>query len=94
MPCCAKDHFESTLGFGDTHKNQLGMIVMWFATVWIIWEIRNDIILKGGVATGQNMFEQMKVVEEEIEEFNGLVVLVNDEADDFEGKGLFMPNQG
>ncbi|KAK7317678.1 hypothetical protein RJT34_02109 [Clitoria ternatea] len=55
MPCCAKDHFEITLGYEVTQHIQLGLAVTWFAAVWTIWKIRNDIIFNGGVVNGEKM---------------------------------------
>ncbi|GAU39045.1 hypothetical protein TSUD_60010 [Trifolium subterraneum] len=53
--------FESFLGLGVGRQVRLGLILVWHAVVWTIWNSRNDIIFAGGSSTIDILVDKVKL---------------------------------
>ncbi|GAU18147.1 hypothetical protein TSUD_248480 [Trifolium subterraneum] len=53
--------FQGFLAHGLGRKNRLGWLLIWHATVWAIWNSRNDVTFARGTVSVESLVNKVKL---------------------------------
>ncbi|GAU20655.1 hypothetical protein TSUD_230690 [Trifolium subterraneum] len=59
--CAPRGVFQGFLALGLGRKNRLRWLLIWHATVWTIWNSRNDIIFARGTVSVESLVDKVKL---------------------------------
>ena len=55
-------HWECWGGWESNKKIRKGHWLIWLATIWVLWKVRNDKIFNGKIYTVEEVVEEIKVL--------------------------------
>jgi hypothetical protein len=62
MPLGLAQLFQAFTCLGGGKRVRLGLLLVWHAVIWTIWESRNDLIFAGGLLHEESVVDRVKIL--------------------------------